>query len=390
MVKKLLASLETRKRPNASSTLTYRRRAPDGLWRRLSEAADRSAFNWRTRLAFYTHLSTQVDNGIAVELAIDGYARILAKRGRKSSAALVENVARRMRDGMSLRKAIEIAVPRDEMAVIAGGELSGQIGKALDVIIASHDRVEAVVTAYRQAITMPAFYFAMSYLVMWIIGAFVMPQITLTLPEDKVTGIGLIMYRGADFSQSWLCLLPPLLAIALVLIIRRSLPRWTGAKRVAAEKYFPYSFYRDIEGFKWLTSFVGMLEAGLTDTKILTEQMMTASPWLRERLYHVWFRMVEGGLSLAKALEVRGQRGMPPFEFPNPEIVDSLTSMEGFDDFHARVGRLAKRWAEDIEKTSKQRAKLIGFIAEMSVYGVMALLMIAINSVTTQLGAVGG
>ncbi|MFA6231067.1 MAG: type II secretion system F family protein [Rhodanobacter sp.] len=370
-------------------TITYRRRAPDTFWTRLTAAADRKAFNWQTRRQFYSHLAAQVENGIAVPDAIEGYAKILIKRKRKSSAALVENIARRMREGMPLRNAIDIAAPRDEIALIAGGELSGQIGAAMDIIISSHDRVEDVVKAYREAMVMPLFYMAMTYLVLWIIGGWVMPQITLTLPESKVTGIGLLMYQAADLSQSWLAVVPIILTIVLALVVRRSLPRWTGAKRISAERFFPYSFYRDIEGFKWLISFAGMLQAGMTDVKILIAQMKTASPWLRERLYHVHFRMTEGGMGLGSALEAKG-RDLPPFEFPNPDIIDSLTSVEAFSDFHERVSRVTARWAKEIEENSRRRAKSMGLAAEMCVYAVMALLMIAINSVTMQLGSVGG
>jgi type II secretory pathway component PulF len=369
--------------------LSYKRRN-GGFWEKLSDAADRKSFNWKTREAFYNHVATQSENGVTVELAVEGFAKILLKRKRKSSAALVENVARRMRDGMTFRKAVDIAVPREEVALIAGGELSGDLGKALDAIVTSHDRVQAVISAYRESMTQPLIYLTMTYAVLWGIGGYVMPQITVGLPESKVTGMGLLMYKAADFSQSWISILLPILFIALIVAIRWSLPRWLGPKRIAAEKYFPFSFYRDIEGYKWLTGFAGMIEAGMTDVHILARQMETASPWLRERLYHTRFRMTEGGMSLAKALEAKGPRKLPAFEFPNPDIIDKLSSIEGFSDFHERVGRLTNRWSADIERSAKQRAKQFGFYAEMSMYLIMGMLMISINSVTTQLGAIAG
>jgi len=386
----VLTSLGFRKskRPKAK-TITYKRRN-DGFWGKVAAAADRKAFNWKTREAFYNHLATQVGNDVPIENAVEGFAKILAKRGRKSSAALVENVARRMRDGMTFRKAVVIAVPREEVALIAGGELSGGLEKALDAIVSSHDRVEAVVNAYRESMIQPLIYLAMTYAVLWGIGGYVMPDITVGLPESKVTGIGVLMYKAADFSQSWVSILLPLLFVALVAAIRWSLPRWLGPKRIVAEKYFPFSFYRDIEGYKWLTGFAGMIEAGMTDVHILAKQMETASPWLRERLYHTRFRMTEGGMSLAKALEAKGPRKLPAFEFPNPDIIDGLSSIEGFSDFDKRVGRLTSRWSVDIERSAKQRAKQFGFISEMSMYLIMGVLMISINSVTTQLGNIAG
>ncbi|TKC90135.1 hypothetical protein FAZ69_08265 [Trinickia terrae] len=374
--------------PQKKQTLTRKR---TGWWGKLSDAADRKAFDWKTREALYMHLSTQVENGVSVEAALDGFADILRKRRRRSSQALVENVSRRMREGLPLRRAIAIAIPREEAAVIAGGEMSGKLGIALDLIVESHDRVESVMRAYKGAAVRPIMYLAMTYGVMWAVGAYVMPSIVQGLPESKVQGIGIVMYKAADFSQSWLSIVPPLLCVAIFYAVRWSFPRWIGPSRIKAEKYFPYSFYRDIEGYKWLASFSGLIEAGIPDVHALARQMETANPWLRERLWHVRFRMTEGGMNLAEALESRGAGGkMPPFEFPNPAIIDRIRSIAAFKDFHDKVGNLTRRWSAEIERNALGQAKRAGFYAEIAMYALMGFLMYAINGVTTQLGAIGG
>lgn len=369
-------------------TLTRKR---TGWWGKLSDAADRKAFDWPTREALYEHLSTQVENGVSVEDALDGFAAILRKRKRKSSYALIANVSRRMRDGLPLRRAIAIAIPREEAAIIAGGEMSGKLALALDLLVSSHDRVESVMRAYKAAAVRPIMYLAMTYGVMWAVGQYVMPSIIQGLPESKVQGMGIVMYKAADFSQSLWSLVPPLLCIAIFYAVRWSFPRWTGPRRIKAENYFPYSFYRDIEGYKWLASFSGLIEAGIPDVHALARQMETASPWLRERLWHIRFRMTEGGKNLAEALEESSANGkLPPFEFPNPTIIDRIRSIAGFKDFHEKVGRLTQRWAAQIEREALSKARKSGFYAEVGMYALMGFLMYAINGVTTQLGAIGG
>lgn len=367
--------------------MAYRR---SGWWGRVTDAADRKAFNWKTREALYMHLAAQVENGVAIEAALDDFSDGLRRLGRKNSQALVENVSRRMREGMPLRRAIEVAVPREEVALIAGGEQSGKLGHALEVLVASHDRVEAVIRAYKGAIMRPVQFLIMIYGVMWIIGGYVMPSITKGLPENKVQGVGIVMYRAADFSHSWFSLLPPFLCVSAFLAVRWSMPRWTGPGRVKAERFFPYSFYRDIEGYKWLSSFAGMIEAGIPDVHILERQVETASPWLRERLRHIRFRMTEGGLNLAQALEAKGPGKLPPFDFPNPQIIFRIRSIVALKDFHAKVSRVAERWSGEIERQAVKQARSFGFYAEFAMYALMGFLMYAINSVTTQLGAIGG
>jgi type II secretory pathway component PulF len=390
ILREVLVILGLRKAaPKKASPVLKRKRT--GWWGKLSDAADRKAFNWKTREALYIHLSTQVGNGVPVEVALDGFAEIMEKRKRKSSQALVENVSRRMREGLTLSRAIAIAIPRPEMGMIAAGEASGKLGLALDLLVESHDRVEAVVRAYRGAAIRPIAYLAMMYGVMWAVGAYVMPTIVQGLPESKVQGVGVVMYVVANFTQSWFAILPVLLACIAGYAIRWSLPRWIGPKRIAAEKHFPYSFYRDIEGFKWLSAFSGLLEAGVPDVHALSRQMETATPWMKERLKHIRFRMMEGGMNLAQALEASGNKGkLPPFEFPNPEVIDRIRSIAAFKDFHEKVGRLTARWSSEIERNATANAKKFGFYAEMTMYALMGFLMFSINGVTTQLGTING
>ena len=112
---------------------------------------------------------------------------------------------------------------------------------------------------------------------------------------------------------------------------------------------------------------------------------------MKERLKHIRFRMMEGGMNLAQALEATGNKGkLPPFEFPNPEIIDRIRSIAGFKDFHEKVGRLTARWSADIERNAIANAKKFGFYAEMTMYALMGFLMFSINGVTTQLGTING
>lgn len=133
-----------------------------------------------------------------------------------------------------------------------------------------------------------------------------------------------------------------------------------------------------------------MIEAGIPDVHILERQVETASPWLRERLRHIRFRMTEGGLNLAQALEAKGPGKLPPFDFPNPQIIFRIRSIVALKDFHAKVSRVAERWSGEIERQAVKQARSFGFYAEFAMYALMGFLMYAINSVTTQLGAIGG
>lgn len=362
---------------------------PKGLSARITAAGDRMAFNWKIRESLYRHLSAQVGNGIPVEIALDSFSTRLQRRKKISSEKIVGDVSRRMRDGSTLANALSQWVPQDEIGVISSGELSGNLPRSLDLVIEAKRRIARVNNALKSSMISPAIYVIAVFGMIWAIGKYVTPGLQQALPKEKAHGIVYGLYAAGDFANTWWSALPPIILICAIIWIVRSLPKWTGRRRIVAEHFFPYSFYRDINGYTWLMSFSALLRAGIADVEILKRQIKQAEPWLKERLHALWWRM-ENGTSLSEALLAKGKNGMPPFGFPNPDIVDDITSLHGFPDFPEKIAVLAVQWAEELEATTLARAKAFGFWMEIVMYGVMGLLMVAINSMSTQMGSVSG
>lgn len=377
----------TRKLSSAKATRKQVRK-PKGLAARITSAGDRMAFAWPVREALYRHMSAQVGNGIPVEVALDTFRARLQRRKKISSDKIVADVARRMRDGSTLAGALTAWIPQDEVSVISSGELSGNLSRSLNLVIEAKRRIARVNTALKTSMVTPAIYSVAVYGMLWGIGRYVTPGLQQALPIEKAKGLVYGLYVAGDFANSWGAVLPPVaLAIGLVVVIK-SLPKWIGKRRVSAEKLFPYSFYRDIQGYTWLMSFSALLRAGMADVEILKRQIEQSSPWLKERLYAIWWRM-DNGSSLPAALLAKGKNGIPAFGFPNPDIVDDIASMAEFSDFSERIAVLAMQWAEELEASTLARAKTFGFVVEMFIFGVMGLLMVAINMMSTQMGSSG-
>lgn len=362
---------------------------PRGLGARITAAGDRMAFAWPVREALYRHLSAQVGNGIPVEVALDTFRARLQRRKKVSSDKILAGVTRRMRDGSTLATALTAWIPQDEVSVISSGELSGNLPRSLDLVIEAKRRMMRVNSALKTSMVSPAIYTAAVYGMLWAIGKYVTPGLEQALPKEKSQGLVYALYSAGDFANSWWAILPPVVLACAIAWIVRSLPRWTGRGRVAAERVFPYSFYRDIQGYTWLMSFSALLRVGMADVEILKRQAMSATPWLKERLHALYWRM-DNGASLPAALMDRGKNGMPAFGFPNPDIVDDIGSLAGFSDFPERIAVLAVQWADELESATLARAKSFGFVMEIAMYAVMGLLMIAINSMSTQMGNTPG
>jgi len=364
--------------------VTARKGRQGGLMGRLVLAGDRWAFSWPVRQGLYRHLVAQVSNGVPVEMALDTYRGRLQRRGKISSDKIVADVARRMRDGSTLAMAMGKWVPADEMGVIESGELSGNLAGGLELIIDAKRRLQSVKRAVKAALVTPAIYLAAIFGLVWMFGRMI-PAFESTLPRNKATGFVSGLYTVGDFTNSWWMVTPVVIIAVMVVLVNYSLPRWVGRSRIKVESIFPYSFYRDLNGYTWLMAFAALLRAGQADVEILKRQMKTATPWLRERLYSLWWRM-DNGAGLGDALLAKGKKGMPAFGFPNPDIVDDIASTAGFSDFSERIVKIASQWADDLEHETMLKARSFGVLAEIIMYSIMGLLVVAINDLSSQMG----
>ncbi len=343
-----------------------------------------SGMSWGVREIFYRHLSTQISNGVPIEQALASFKNRLLRRNKPKIASAITDISRRMRDGQSLAQALKKWIPSDEFGVISAGELSGSLPRSLDLIIESKRRIDRVYSAIKSALVSPVMYMFITFGMVWAIGKYVTPGLESTLPKERAHGLVSALYWMGDMATSWWALVPLAGLVVAIAAIIYSLPVWTGRGRIQAENYFPYNFYRDINGYLWLMSFTQLLRAGMPDTNILERQQKEGAPWLKERLKTIWFRM-DNGNDLPAALLAKGKAGLPAFGFPNPDIVDDIESMAGFPDFPDKISVLATQWAVELERTTLARAKSFGMLAEMAMYLLMGFLMMAVNDLSSQL-----
>ena len=335
---------------------------------------------WSHRVSLYRHLSVQMKNDRHPVQALEDFKKRLVRRKKTVFAGIVTNIIRRMQNGSSLSDALRGLVPNDEIMIIASGDLSGKLSAALALVIESKERVQRIQRAIKAAMTTPLVQLVTLYGFLYAIGAFVVPQLVGVLPEDQARGSVYVFYVMGDFFASWYSVLPIIAMVATAAAIMWSLPRWHGKRRVMAELFFPYSFYRDISGYTWLLSFAALIQAGMPNVEIFRKQMPSASPWLTERLRRTQARMVNGE-SLSAALE--GTK----LGYPNADIIDDIASMENFPDFPERITEIAMQWADEIERQIAAGAKKFGMASELVLYLVMGYLMVAINGLASQLSA---
>lgn len=347
-----------------------------------------SGFGWHVRKSFYRHLAVQSTNGVPLERALDSYMPRLHRNRQHRAASVVASVARNFRDGKTLADSLQGFVDEDELTVIRSGELGGSLSEALELIIKSTESIRRVQNAFRRAAFAPAVYLVATFALVWLLGRYILPDLQQMLPVERAQGTIALLYAAGAIANSPWALLPPAIGFCAVVWVRWALSNWIGPARVKAERFFPFSYYRDTSGFRWLMSFTSLLGAGVPDVQILEMQERRSSPWLGQRLRACHRAMIDGK-SLSNALLARPKQ-QRPFGFPNPDIVDDIASFDGYPNFDRNIQALAREWAADLEERTLLWASRMGFYCEIALYAVMGVLMVAMNDLSSQLSHVTG
>lgn len=349
----------------------------------VDEIVSRWAFRWSQRESFYEYISSQIHNEVTVRAAIERYRKELLQRKRRRAASIVGSLGRRIENGARLSVALARWAPAEERLAIASGEFSGNLPAELDRLLDSKASRGKIGRVLFSSLIPPFAYLAATYGVLIYIGASFVPMMVKDEPHASYSGLGALTVMLGQFATSPLAILPPLAVGALVVATMRSMERWTGPLRRHAERFFPWSYYRDVQGYVWLSGFTAMMQAGMADRKILAEQANHASPWLRERLNAVR-RRIENGQAFGDALAAT------EFEFPDRKLIDSVVATAGFPDFPERMEKQLARWLDKFEGRMSIKAEIMGFLAEIVMLVLIAFIVMGLSSLSKSMAGLHG
>ncbi len=168
------------------------------------------------------------------------------------------------------------------------------------------------------------------------------------------------------------------LIVVLIVVCVWSMPRWTGAVRVKAERYPPYSIYRLVAGSGFLLSMASLIRSGVKTTTALEMLSRGSTPWYQERMSRT-LANVRNGLSLGDSLF------RTHLEFPDAETVNDLRSfskLDGFDEMLMKLG--VENLSETVERIQKQ-TQIMKNAGIIFMGGVFAWIAIGIFSLQSQI-----
>jgi len=335
-------------------------------------------FPWRARCKLYEMMIPRLrdDHGSTPDILLALYMRRLERRGilGRSTAATVAAVLSEVRDnGKTLADSLKPLIPISEFAIIDAGERGGDIALALESLITQKRRLANIYRANRRVLLTVAFFAALFLTTLYVMAVFAIPTLEpfARLMSSRRGTSEIMIVAATDWvkgSGPWWVLG---ILTTIIIAILFSLSRLTGRVRLILERIPPWSTYRAIEGYVWLYTYIILVRSGMSETKVLENQLLTASPYLRERLSVFQILMEQQAMLLPTALEESG------FMFPSPDMIDDIgNSWGGGKDDFPRLLVSAELWANDIEREAVQRAealRIIGFLLMWLLTGALTL-----------------
>lgn len=341
------------------------------VWEELQERWYSTQFGSKERLQFYERAAALLENGVQLKEAITEISNIYSQDGKQRFhpiAMASREAAMGMANGKTLSDAMANWIPEQERSLIAAGQKSGALIRALEDCERLIEARGAIIGAVVNATAYPTFLFALLVYLFVVISYQMVPNMARMSDPEGWTGTAALLYSISEFvTGSGIYVLGA--TLLLLTLIFASLPYYVGPGRVRLDRMPPWSVYRTLHGSTFLLSFAVMLRAGIKPYDSLVMLAETASPWLRERVQAARYG-VGLGQNLGFALRNAGH------EFPDREAIYFLCVLAQRKGFADSAIKFSERWMTMSLKQVNTVAALVRNISLLFVGAMMLLVLL--------------
>lgn len=321
------------------------------------------------RRRLWIKLAKLLSNGVPILDALKSIheRRIAGGDAKDPATVAIGKWIERIRNGHRLAAAVEGWAPRDEQMLIAAGEQSGRLNDALlntaEIMVAKAKIRKAVIGGLLYPVVMSLV--ALGVLVMF--SYKIIPEFAKVVPDEKWHGTARLMIDIANFTRDWLVVMIGL-AIAAIVALFMSFPRWSSGFRIRIDRYPPYSIYRMLQGSAWTISLAALVSAGVRVENAVQQLGEGAGNWLYDRT-QACLRGMRSGLTLGDALAKSG------YGFPDKEIVDDLGVYSRLSGIDQALSIIGKEWITESVEAIQGMMKAI-FGVSVLVVGLLIAFMV--------------
>jgi type II secretory pathway component PulF len=318
------------------------------------------------RLKMYRKIASLMSNRFSLMNALDMLHATVTNDGKNPSepmAIAIASWANALQNGQPFSEALRGWAPDRERLMLSVGDVS-DLESAIRNLIKVTEGTTKMIRPIIGAVSYPAFLMMMVVLIIYGIGAYMVPPMIEAAPDVKWTGIAKNL---ADLSD-WIRVYWPV-AFSIVpivgIIIYATLGVWTGTIRAFIDRLPPWSLYKIFTGITWLLAMSALIKGGTPVANALRALRRDSTRYLKERIDKTLV-FINNGDNLGQALSKTG------LEFPDKEIIGDLKIYSEMDNFEEALDKLANEWLENSAYTIEQKASILNMVALLAVSGVIA------------------
>jgi type II secretory pathway component PulF len=273
---------------------------------------------------------------------------------------------KRSNEGQTMSQFTRGWLTADAEPLIAAGEESSDIPRALDNYIFVSEKKKEISRTVRAVLKTPAMNLALIIVYLWVIAYKMTPVFEQAVPRSIWGGSLYAVALLGDLVKDDLIYL--LIGIGtLVVFIIWSMNNMLGRTRVSFDKFPPWSIYRQLYGANFMLSFAALYGAGMKDADIIRTLLKSANKYYSERL-RTFLKHIDRGEKIGDTLAIS------KFGFPDRELVADMQIYQKLPDLPTVLQKVARTWTESNIENIKAATNLIAGILTMISFIVVALM----------------
>ena len=339
------------------------------------------------RLRMYRKLASLLRNRFSLMDALERLYGIASKNGKDQHETMgiaITNWMRSLQNGESFSVALRGWAPQSELLMLSVGDIAN-LDQALDNLIKVVEGVKRMKEPVVSAISYPMFLLFLTTLIIYAVGAYMVPPMIDAAPTVRWRGMALTLVNLSDWiSNYWAVAFASLPAV--MALIYFTIGIWTGKIRAIVDHMPPWSLYKVFTGISWLLALSALVKGGTPVSTALRALRRDSSSYLKERIDKTLV-FINNGDNLGQALSKTG------LDFPDKEIISDLKIYSELDNFEEALEALANDWLEESVYLIEQKASILNMVALLSVGGVIAWAVMGVfqmqDQITSSMG-IGG
>lgn len=342
-------------------------------------------FSNDSRLKIYRKLASLMRNRFSLMDALDMLHDGITNGGKNPSEPMAIALAswgRALQNGLPFSDALKGWAPNRERLMLSVGDVSDLESALLNLIKVTEGSTK-MIRPIIGAIAYPSFLFMMAILIVYGIGAYMVPPMVDAAPTVRWVGTAASLVTISDWIRdNWLV---AFISFPIVMaVIYATIGIWTGPVRAAIDNVPPWSLYKVFIGITWLLALSALVKGGVPVSTALQSLRRDSNAYLKERIDKT-LSFIKNGDNLGQALMKTG------LGFPDKEIIADLKIYSELDNFEEALEKLANDWLEESVYMIEQKASILNMVALLAVSGVIAWAVFGVfemqDQITSSMGA---